>query len=123
MCCGTEAGSYLRLTDSCITQLKAQGPSNTCNESEEEEEELERCARAKRPKAEGTTAACLVPATLETSLGQMAPPKSGRPLRMPPDSGGILRGCPLLGVAIFPNVVSRAEAPGNCGHDGRLPGS
>ena len=30
------AGSYLRLTDSCITQLKAQGPSKTCNESKEE---------------------------------------------------------------------------------------
>ena len=26
-------------TDSCITQLKAQGPSRTCNESKEEEEE------------------------------------------------------------------------------------
>jgi len=25
--CGTEAGSYLRRIDSCITQLKAQGPS------------------------------------------------------------------------------------------------
>ena len=25
------AGSYLRLLDSCITQLKAQGPSRTCN--------------------------------------------------------------------------------------------
>ena len=32
-----EAGSYLRLIDSCITQLKAQGPSRTCNESEEQE--------------------------------------------------------------------------------------
>ena len=39
MCWGTEAGSYLRLIDSCITQLKAQGPSRTCNESREEEEE------------------------------------------------------------------------------------
>ena len=38
MCCGTEAGSYLRLIDSCITQLKAQGPSRTCNESKEEED-------------------------------------------------------------------------------------
>jgi len=38
MCCGTEAGSYLRLIDSCITQLKAQGRSRTCNESKEEEE-------------------------------------------------------------------------------------
>ena len=31
-----EAGSYLRLIDSCITQLKAQGPSRFCNESKEE---------------------------------------------------------------------------------------
>ena len=37
MCCGTEAGSYLRIIDSFITQLKAQGPSRTCNESKEEE--------------------------------------------------------------------------------------
>ena len=35
----TEAGSNLRLIDSCITQLKAQGPSMNCNESKEEEEE------------------------------------------------------------------------------------
>ena len=28
----------LDLIDSCITQLKAQGPSRTCNESKEEEE-------------------------------------------------------------------------------------
>ena len=35
MCCGT---SYLRLIDSCITQIKAQGPSGTVNESKEEEE-------------------------------------------------------------------------------------
>jgi len=41
MCCGTEAGSYLRLIDSCIIQLKAQGTSRTCNESKEEEEEEE----------------------------------------------------------------------------------
>jgi len=33
-----EAGSYLRLIDSCITQLKAQGPSRPCNERKEEEE-------------------------------------------------------------------------------------
>ena len=38
MCCGTEAGSYLRPIDSCITQLKVQGPSRTCNESKEERE-------------------------------------------------------------------------------------
>ena len=34
-----EAGSYLRFIDSCITLLKAQGPTRTCNESKEEEEE------------------------------------------------------------------------------------
>ena len=33
----TEEGSYLRLIDSCITQLKAQEPSRTSNESKEEE--------------------------------------------------------------------------------------
>jgi len=36
MCGGSEAGSYLRLIDSCITQLKAQGPSWTCSESKDE---------------------------------------------------------------------------------------
>jgi len=40
MCSGTEAGSYLRRIDSCITQLKAQGPSRICNESKEEQEEV-----------------------------------------------------------------------------------
>jgi len=34
---GTRAAGYLRLIDSCITQLKAQGPSRTCDESKEEE--------------------------------------------------------------------------------------
>jgi len=38
MCCDTEAGSYLRLIDSCVIQLEAQGLSRTCNESKEEEE-------------------------------------------------------------------------------------
>ena len=36
----------------------------------------------------------------------MAPPKSGHLL----DSGGILWGCPLLGGAICPHVVTRVEA-------------
>ena len=31
-----EAGSYLRLIDSCSTHFKAQGPSRTCNESKKE---------------------------------------------------------------------------------------
>ena len=39
MCSGSEAGPYLRLIDSRITQLKDQGPSRTCNESKEEEED------------------------------------------------------------------------------------
>jgi len=39
MCCGTEAGSYLRLIDSCVTQLKAQGPSRTCNKRKEEKKD------------------------------------------------------------------------------------
>ena len=34
----TEAGSYSRLADSSITQLKAQGPSRTCNEREEKKD-------------------------------------------------------------------------------------
>ena len=33
----TEAGSYLSLVDSCITQLEAQKPSRTCNESKKKE--------------------------------------------------------------------------------------
>ena len=40
LCSGSEAGSCLRLTDSCITQLTAQGPSRTGNGSKEEEEGL-----------------------------------------------------------------------------------
>ena len=36
---GSEAGSYLRLIDFCITQLKAQGPSRTCTECKEEKKE------------------------------------------------------------------------------------
>ena len=37
----TEAGSYSRLVDSCITHLKAQGPSRTIHESRQEGEEEE----------------------------------------------------------------------------------
>ena len=38
VCSGSEAGSYLRSIDSCITPLEAQGPSRTCDEIKEEEE-------------------------------------------------------------------------------------
>ena len=37
---GTARTADLRLIDSCITQLKAQRPSRTCNASKEEEEDL-----------------------------------------------------------------------------------
>ena len=37
MCSGSEAGSYSRRIDVCISQLKAQRPSRTCHESQEEE--------------------------------------------------------------------------------------
>ena len=40
MCSGPQAGSYVRRIDSFVTQLKAQGPFRTCNESKEEEEVL-----------------------------------------------------------------------------------
>ena len=63
----TPTGSYLRLIDSCITQLKAQGPSRTCNESKEEEEEGPTCiiegrahkaASSPRPAAQTPTRVC-----------------------------------------------------------------
>ena len=41
MCSGSEAGSYLRRVDSCVTQLKAEGPFRFYNESKEEDEEEE----------------------------------------------------------------------------------
>ena len=39
VCRGFDVGSFLRLMDSCFTQLQAQKPSRTCDESKEEEEE------------------------------------------------------------------------------------
>ena len=50
--CRFKTVAYLRLIDSCITQLKAQGPSRTCNESQEEEEEVARPPEA-RVRASG----------------------------------------------------------------------
>ena len=38
MCSASEAGSYLRRIDSCIIEVKTQGPSRTCNESKEDEQ-------------------------------------------------------------------------------------
>ena len=48
MCSGSEAGLYLRPIDSCITQLKAQKPSRSCNESNKTEEVLTARACATR---------------------------------------------------------------------------
>ena len=45
--------SYLRLIDSCITQLKAQVPSRTCNESKEEEK---KALQGHGPKPQGQKA-------------------------------------------------------------------
>ena len=47
----TFLGSYLRLIDSCITQIKAQGPSRTCDESKEEDERRGGRSRPRRPRA------------------------------------------------------------------------
>ena len=49
---GSAVRSSTLLIDSCIIQLKAQGPSRTCNESSEEEEGL--CPEL-LPSEEGTT--------------------------------------------------------------------
>ena len=48
-CSGSKSGSYLRLIDSCITQLKAHGPFKTCDESKEEEAAI-RFEKAATPK-------------------------------------------------------------------------
>jgi len=46
----------VKLIDSCITHLKAQEPSRTCNESKEEEEEPRGQERVSLPRE--TVAAC-----------------------------------------------------------------
>ena len=46
------AGSYLRRIDSFSTQVKAQGPSRTCNESKEEGPEYMRPSQSTRPEQE-----------------------------------------------------------------------
>ena len=53
MCSGSGAVSSSRLIDSCITQLKAQRLSRTCDDSQEEEEERSRF----RPEIEGRSEA------------------------------------------------------------------
>ena len=60
MCCGTDAGSYLRLIDSCITQLKAQGPSMTCNESKEEDMAADLAMRSKHSSKGSSMSDCVI---------------------------------------------------------------
>ena len=52
--------SHLRLIDSCITQLKAQGPARTCNESREEEEVVARRVASPPPTHEGYRGTSLI---------------------------------------------------------------
>jgi len=44
----------LKLIDSCITQLKAQGPARNCNESKEEEESSVHGARRTTVETSGS---------------------------------------------------------------------
>ena len=62
---------YLRLIDSCITQLKAQGPSRTCNESNEEEEEEDEMQDALPWKEEEPSKSAGESATLDVPQGQI----------------------------------------------------
>ena len=88
MCSGSEAGSYLMLIDSCITQLKAQGPSRPCHESKEEEEEEDYHPQLSSP--DGAWASCtnarsvLLLTALEVTQGQI----DGFFSQLPPESGG-----------------------------------
>jgi len=56
LCSGSEAGSYLRFMDSCITQLKAKGPSRTFHESKEEVDEPVRRTRRRAVRSRGAPA-------------------------------------------------------------------
>ena len=66
----------MRLIDSCITQLKAQGPSRTCNESEEEV--LHHRARAPSPAT-----------TLRRRPGCSVVPRRALRRRPPPQAAGV----------------------------------
>ena len=57
--------SYLRLIDSCITPLKAQGPSRTCNESKKEKKkggkpEKNAPISGEKPRNEQIDETCLI---------------------------------------------------------------
>ena len=52
MCSGSKSGSYLRLIDSCITHIEAQGPSRTYNEGTEEDAVKRWAKRASDTKTE-----------------------------------------------------------------------
>ena len=57
-CSASEAGSYLRLIDSCFTQLQAHGPSKTCEGSKDEEEQSQRTGYERRPNPSRVSGLC-----------------------------------------------------------------
>ena len=50
----SEVPLYVRLIDSCITQIKAQGPPTICYESQEEEMSRERGGRTRDVEGQGS---------------------------------------------------------------------
>jgi len=86
MCRGTEAGSYLRLIDSCITQLKAQGPSRTCNECKEEEEEASTVAECS--DSHPGLRRCVFDSPLSPSRARLPPPPASPNPPAPGNEGG-----------------------------------
>jgi len=83
-CSGSEAGSCLRLIDSYITQLKAQGPSRTCDESKEEEEACHAGASSKSDSG------------VEALLNKAAKKDAPRPSLCQPGLGDMEHGLALL---------------------------
>jgi len=99
MCCGTEAGSYLRLIDSCVTQLKAPGPSRTCNECKEEDQRSQR----PRPPARPPLSECSVPESLSPKPQALHP----KPLNPESNTSKIRTPEPLHPQLINPNPRPR----------------
>jgi len=78
--------SLLRLIDSCITQLKAQGPSRTCNESKEEVYSTgalvgRRPSQGTRGPRSSTTTSCSTPSSQTTRSSLPSAPTFTAPTR------------------------------------------
>ena len=118
----TEAGSYLRLIDICITQLKAQGHSRTCNESKEDENKCLRSSKILRLESMALSSQVFYNARIQRtlshwgttgvgSLGRLncmvpqhsQPPSSLTPRRKPQTS---LKGTPL-GRGVYTHGLGR----------------